>query len=92
MRVRILQAINQPEHANLPIGAILPGILDRELFIGSESTIYRVMKEAKQLFHRGKARRPSHKRPKAFTATGLNDIWCWELYLADVANRRIQMD
>ncbi len=89
--MRTLQAINQPEHANLPLGAILPDILDRELFIGSESTSYRVKKEAKQLCHRGKARCPSHKRPKAFTATDLNEIWFWEVHLADVVVRRIQM-
>jgi putative transposase len=59
-RVRILHTINQQEFANLPPGAIVPTLADRELFIGSESTIYRVMKEAKQLCHRGKARRPSH--------------------------------
>jgi putative transposase len=75
-RVRILQTINQPEFANLPPGVIVPTLADRELFIRSESTIYRVMKEAKQLCHRGKARRPSHNRPKAFTATGPNEIWC----------------
>ncbi len=78
-RLRILQTINQPEFANLPPGAIVPTLADRELFIGSESTIYRVMKEAKQLCHRGKARRPSHNRPKPFTATGPNEIWCWDI-------------
>jgi putative transposase len=75
-RVRILQTINQPEFANLPPGVIVPALSDRELFIGSNSTTYRAMKEAKQLCHRGKARCPSHNRPKAFTATGPNEIWC----------------
>ena len=78
-RMRILQTINQPAFANLPPGVIVPTLADRELFIGSERTMYRVMKEAKQLFHRGKARRPSHNRPKAFTATGPNEIWCWDI-------------
>jgi putative transposase len=78
-RVRIVQTINQPEFANLPPGVIVPMPADRELFIGSESTIHRAMKVAKQFCHRGKARRPSHNRPKAFTATGPNEIWCWDI-------------
>ena len=56
-RMQILQTINQPEFANLSQGAIVPTLADRELFIGSESTMYRMMKEAKQLCHCGKARR-----------------------------------
>jgi transposase InsO family protein len=77
--VRILQTINQPEFANLPPGAIVPTLAVRELFMGSESTSYRGMKEVKQLCHRGKARRPLHNRPKPFKATGPNEIWCWDV-------------
>jgi putative transposase len=77
--MRILDTINQPEFANLPPATIVPILADRKLFIGSESTMYRVMREAKQLTHRGKARRPTHNRPKAFTAYAPNEVWCWDI-------------
>ena len=50
-RVRILQTINQPEFANLPPGAIVPTLADRELFIRSESTIYRVIPSRQDSCH-----------------------------------------
>ena len=78
-RRRILDTINQSEFANLPPAVIVPILADRKMFIGSESTMYRVMKEAKQLAHRGKARRPTHNRPKAFTAYAPNEVWCWDI-------------
>jgi putative transposase len=43
-RMRILDTNNQPEFANLPAAVIVPILADRKLFIGSESTMYRVMK------------------------------------------------
>jgi putative transposase len=78
-RMRILDTINQPEFANLPPAVIVPILADRKLFIGSESTMYRVIKEAKQLAHRGKARRPTRKRPQALTAYAPNEVWCWDI-------------
>ena len=78
-RMRILDTINQPEFANLPPATIVPILADRKLFIGSESTMYRVMKETKQLNHRGKARRPIRKRPQGLTAYAPNEILCWDI-------------
>ena len=87
-RVPILQTINQPDFANLPCGVIVPTLPDRELFIANESTIYRLLKDAKQLFHRGKARRPSHNRQRQFPATGPNEIWGWDITWMPAAAER----
>ena len=43
-RMRILQTINQPEFANLPPGVIVPTLADRKMFIGSQRTMYRLMR------------------------------------------------
>jgi putative transposase len=60
--MRVIDTINQPEFTNVPPAVIAPILAERKLFIGSVSTMYRVMKDAKPLAHRGKARRPSHNR------------------------------
>jgi putative transposase len=78
-RVCIVDTINQPEFADLPSAAIVPLLADRKLFIGSESTINRVMKVEKQLANRGKARIASRKRLQALSSYAPNYSWCWDI-------------
>ena len=42
-RQRILLTCNQPQYASLPPGQIVPALADQKLFIGSESSFYRVL-------------------------------------------------
>ena len=51
------------EFASLPPSQIVPILADREEYIGSESTLYRVLKDANQLNHRGRAKVSGHSRP-----------------------------
>ncbi len=45
-RQRILLTCNQPEYASLPPGQIVPALADQGLYIGSESSFYRVLHQA----------------------------------------------
>lgn len=48
-------------------------------YIASESTFYKVLKEAKQLTHRGREQR-KHKRPiSTHKATRANQVWMWDI-------------
>ena len=48
-------------------------------YIASESTFYKVLKEAKQLTHRGWEQR-KHKRPiSTHKATRANQVWMWDI-------------
>lgn len=79
-RQRIIDICNSPEFASLAPGQIVPKLADRGIYIGSESTIYRVLKEAKQLSHRGSAKAPrTPKPPSTHTATGPNEVFCWDI-------------
>ena len=42
-RQRILLTCNQAEYASLPPGQIVPALADQGLYIGSESSFYRVL-------------------------------------------------
>ena len=53
---------NLPRYADLPASQIVPLLADKGVYIGSESTIYRVLKKHRQLTHRGKAK-PRNKHP-----------------------------
>jgi len=77
---RIIQTANKPEYADLSPGKIVPKLADKGVYIASESTFYRVLKEADQLQHRQKAKPDRQvKKPRALTATGPNQIFTWDI-------------
>ncbi len=79
-RGRILEVCNSPEFSSLPPSQIVPRLSDRGLYIGSESTFYRVLKEHKQLTHRGNSKpRRRVKKPTAYVATKPNEVWSWDI-------------
>ena len=54
-------------------------LADRGSYIASESTFYKVLKEVKQLTHRGREQR-KHKRPiSTHKATRTNQVWMWDI-------------
>jgi transposase InsO family protein len=82
-RKQIITIANQPQYANMPPSQIVPVLADSGCYIASESTFYRVLQEANQLTHRGKAKLPTHKKPEPLEATGPNQLWSWDItYLA----------
>lgn len=79
-RQEILRVCNQPEFANLPPSQIVPILLDRGVYIASESTFYRALKSANQLKHRGRAKAKSKiTKPTSFTAQKPNEVWSWDI-------------
>ena len=82
-RRQILAIANEPEFARMPPSQIVPILADRGCYVASESSFYRVLREADQLSHRGKARAPRHHRPWPLQADAANQLWSWDItYLA----------
>jgi len=82
-RQRIVAVANSEEFASMPPSQIVPALADRGLYLASESSFYRVLREADQLAHRGKAKAPKHRRPTPLKATAPNQLWSWDItYLA----------
>ena len=82
-RQKVLEIANSPEFASKSPSQIVPVLADRGEYIASESTFYRVLREEKQLVHRGRAKAPRHSRPKALVASASNQVWSWDItYLA----------
>lgn len=75
----ILKVANSPEFANLPPNIIVPMLADQGKYIASESSFYRVLREAKQLAHRGNAKPRTVKRPAPLQAHGPNQLWSWDI-------------
>lgn len=79
-RQKILAACNQDEYASLPPSQIVPSLLDKGVYIASEASFYRVLKQNNQLNRRGRER-PIQKRskPRSYTASKPNQVWSWDI-------------
>lgn len=85
-RQRILSVANSGEFGHLPPSQIVPRLADRGVYLASESTMYRVLRQAGQLAHRRRERRnTSRVKPRALTATAPNQVYSWDItYLPTV--------
>jgi transposase InsO family protein len=83
-REAILSVCSKPEFQSLPPSQIVPRLADSGEYIASESSFYRVLREADQVQRRGRAQAPrTVARPEGFQATGPNQVWSWDItYLA----------
>jgi putative transposase len=83
-RALIVETCNLNEFASYPPGYIVPTLADNGRYIGSESTFYRVLKEAGQMVERTTAKlRQKNNKPIAKIAFKLNEVWTWDIsYLA----------
>ena len=88
-RRQILDIANAPEFAPMAPSQIVPVLADRGLYIASESSFYRVLREADQLARRGKAKPPTRQRPTPLQASAPNQLWSWDItYLATTLKGR----
>ena len=75
----IIEVVNQPEFQSLPPSQIVPILADREIYIASESTFYRVLRSSDMQHHRGRSKTPVSKPLSTHCATGPNQVWMWDI-------------
>lgn len=81
-RQRVLDTVTDPCFADLTPAQIVAILAEDGLYIGSESTIYRIMREEGLLNHRGRARPARPPRPiPALEATGIHQVLAWDITL-----------
>ena len=78
-RKAILAVCCEPRFADLPPGQIVPRLADEEIYLASESSFYRVLRQANAQHSRGRSRAPTHSEPTRHVATGPNQVWCWDV-------------
>ena len=79
-RERVLAVANCAEFAHLAPSQIVPRLADLGQYIGSESTLYRVLRAHHQLAHRTR-QRPAKRRhkPRALVATAPRQLFSWDI-------------
>lgn len=78
-RAKVLDVVNSPEYRDLPPKQVVPRLADEGRYIGSESTIYRLLRAAGQDAHRGRAKARSARKVDEHLATGANQVWSWDI-------------
>lgn len=76
---QIVSVINQVEFKSLPPSQIVPRLADQGIYLGSESTFYRVMHKYQQQHHRGRSLKPTSKPLTSHCATAPNQVWMWDI-------------
>ena len=76
---RIVAVANSPEYYNQPPCQIVPNLADKNIYIGSESSFYRVLKKNDLLKHRSASRPKKHRKPDELGATEPNRLWSWDI-------------
>ena len=79
-RDEIISICNSAEYCNLSPNQIVPKLADRKMYIASESSFYRILRECKLLEHRRRSKKPTKvKKPASHTATNSNQVWTWDI-------------
>lgn len=75
----VVDIANLPEYRNLSPRQIVPLLADRDKYVGSESTFYRVLREAGELAHRSHARPVKAHKLAEHVASAPNQVWSWDI-------------
>lgn len=78
-RADVLALVNSPAYRDASPHQIVPQLADAGMYLASESTIYRLLREARQLAHRGRAQAPVRREVPAHFATGPQQVWSWDI-------------
>lgn len=78
-RQRIVTTANSPEYGHQSPCQMVPKLADKGIYIGSESTIYRVLRSVGQIKHRNRSNAPVWKKPEPLQATAPNQLYSWDI-------------
>lgn len=79
-REQVLRIANEPRFVDLPPARIVPMLADEGVYVASESTFSRVLREQGQAARRGRAKAPRPTRPPTtHIATAPGEVWCWDM-------------
>lgn len=78
-REALLRLINSPVYRDLPPSQIVPRLADQGQYLASESTMYRLLRQEKQLRHRHACKAKQQVRPVPWVANTANQLVSWDI-------------
>jgi putative transposase len=59
---------------------IVPALADKGMYIASESTMYRILKNENMQHHRGRSKKSAPRsKPDTYIASDSNQVWTWDI-------------
>jgi len=85
----IIDVMKSPEYEDSNPNQIVPKLADQGIYLGSESTMYRILREFKMNKHRESSLPSKRHSPEPLTADGPNQLWSWDItYLPSTVKGR----
>ena len=79
-RQQVLDTCNEERFSSMPPSQIVPALADEGVYLASESTFYRILREEKMNNHRGRSQAPGkHGKPTSYRATAPNQVYTWDI-------------
>jgi len=79
-RRKVLAAASRPDLCDASPKQIVPRLADAGVYLASESSFYRILREEQQIKHRESSRPPAARsKPDELVATGPNQVWSWDI-------------
>lgn len=78
-RKKIIDVANSPCFRDLSPKKIVPMLADQGIYLASESTFYRILKEHEMMTHHQASKPAEKKRPDEYLATGPCQVWSWDI-------------
>lgn len=77
--MQIVEVANSAAYRDMSPKQIVPNLADQGIYVGSESSFYRVLKEHKMINHRQQSKPATHHRPNEYVASGPCQVWSWDI-------------
>jgi len=78
-KMRIVAVATLARFRDLAPSQIVPILASEGIYVASESSFYRVLRQEKLLKHREPSRARTNSRPKEYVADGPNQVWSWDI-------------
>jgi len=78
-RQKVLDIADSKEYRNKSPKQIVPILAEHGKYVASESSFYRILRDAGQLKHREPSRPRTHRKPTELAATGPNQVYSWDI-------------
>jgi transposase InsO family protein len=78
-KMLIIAVSTSPQFRDLSVAQIVPILADAGVYIASEASFYKILRENKLLAHRNKAKPFRNSKPKEYVVTGPNQVWSWDI-------------
>lgn len=88
-RAAVVAFATSPRYRNISVRQIVPLLADEGVYVASESTFYRVLRDEGLSAHRSHSR-PAQRRtslPRTHTAKGPREVWTWDITYLRAATR-----